>query len=363
MKKIVSVIVTFIILIALTACSSDTQENTDNSPNVVTPVVTPEDSQPQTPDAPLEPELPEHINPLTGLEVAADREFTRPYAIMLNNIMQAQPQYGISQANIIYEICAEGGITRMLAVYQDISDIGSIGSIRSARPYYVELALGLDAIYIHAGGSEQAYSDISSKGLTNYDGVRGSNEGNMFWRDSQRISTHGYEHSLFITGSHTAELIDGDSIRHEHEDGYNYEMNFAWQATPENGYTANKVEVEFSSYKTGTFDYDSQTRLYKASQYGGAHIDAENGEQVSASNLFVLYTDERVIDGEGRLSVAVIGSGSGKFFCGGKGVDILWSKEAGGQLKYTLEDGTPLTCERGSSYVCIISNGNNVTIS
>ena len=140
-------------------------------------------------------------------------------------------------------------------------------------------------------------------------------------------------------------------------------MDFAWDATPENGYTANKVDIEFSSYKTGTFDYDSENRLYKASQYGSAHIDAGNGEQVAVSNLFVLYTEQYVLDNEGRLSVSVIGNGSGKFFCGGKGIDILWSKEAGGQLKYTLEDGTPLTCERGRSYVCIISNGNSVTIS
>ena len=207
--------------------------------------------------------------------------------------------------DIVYEICAEGGITRMLAVYQDISDIGSIGSIRSARPYYVELALGLDAIYIHAGGSEQAYSDITNKGVTNFDGVRGSNEGNMFWRDNQRIYTHGYEHSLFITGSHTAELIDNANIRHEHEDDYQYEMDFAWDATPEDGYTANKVDIEFSSYKTGTFDYDSENRLYKASQYGSAHIDAGNGEQVAVSNLFVLYTEQYVLDNEGRLSVSV----------------------------------------------------------
>lgn len=50
---------------------------------------------------------------------------------------------------------AEGGITRMLAVYQSLEDVGSIGSIRSARPYYIELALGHDALYVHAGGSRR----------------------------------------------------------------------------------------------------------------------------------------------------------------------------------------------------------------
>lgn len=84
----------------------------------------------------------------------------RPVAIMLNNLKEALPQLGQSQADVIYEVPAEGGITRMLAVYQSLDGVGKIGSIRSARPYYLELALGHDAIYIHAGGSEDAYAKI-----------------------------------------------------------------------------------------------------------------------------------------------------------------------------------------------------------
>lgn len=78
--------------------------------------------------------------------------------------------------------------------------------------------------------------------------------------------------------------------------------------------------------------------------------------------MLVLYTDVSVLDEAGRLSVTVNGSGDGLFFCGGKAVEIQWSKEAGGQFYYSLEDGTPLTLERGRSYVCIISKGNQVTI-
>lgn len=69
---------------------------------------------------------------------------------------------GQSQADIIYECLAEGGITRMMGVYQSVEGVGMIGSVRSARPYYLELALGHDALYIHAGGSEDAYAKIRS---------------------------------------------------------------------------------------------------------------------------------------------------------------------------------------------------------
>ena len=84
------------------------------------------------------PDVPTGTNPLTGLPIEPEYEQRRPVAVMLNNLKKAQPQLGNSQADIIYEVPAEGGITRMLAVYQSLEDVGSIGSIRSARPYYIE---------------------------------------------------------------------------------------------------------------------------------------------------------------------------------------------------------------------------------
>lgn len=53
---------------------------------------------------------------------------------MLNNLKEALPQLGQSQADIIYECLAEGGITRMMGVYQSVEGVGMIGSVRSARP-------------------------------------------------------------------------------------------------------------------------------------------------------------------------------------------------------------------------------------
>ncbi|MGI5971464.1 MAG: DUF3048 domain-containing protein [Oscillospiraceae bacterium] len=306
---------------------------------------------------------PEHMNPLTGLEVDAGKVNARPVAVVMNNIKQAQPQYGISEADIIYEVCAEGGITRMLALYQNPDGVGSIGSVRSARPYFVEIALSHDAIFLHAGGSYQAYDYISINGATALDAITGGYEGSLFWRDRQRIYSHGYEHSMFTSGQNIASLFPKYNIRREHESGYSYEVQFEWEVGLEGGTQANTVMVEFSGYKTGKFVYDPDTRLYGAWQYGAEHIDAGNNRQVAASNLLVLFTEERVLDSEGRLAVTLTGTGSGKFFCGGKCVDITWSRPGiCDQFRYYLEDGSPVTFERGKTYVCIIQNGNSVDI-
>ena len=116
------------------------------------------------------------INPLTGEKVSEDKSDLRPYCVMINNHPDARPCVGLSQASIIYEALAEGGITRMMAVFNNVDGI-TVGSLRSARPYYISMAQAYDAIYIHAGGSEQAYSDIKSLGIDNIDGVRGARSG------------------------------------------------------------------------------------------------------------------------------------------------------------------------------------------
>jgi hypothetical protein len=283
---------------------------------------------------------------------------------MLNNIREALPQHGTAEADIIYETLAEGGITRMLAVYQDYQDIGRIGSIRSSRTYFLDLAQGLDAIYIHAGGSPQAYDAISSRGVSNIDGVRGNYE--IFYRDRDRVNGgYAYEHTLFTTGELLNKYLPEYNIRKEHQEGYSYSMLFSDQPEPLSGTAANTISVRFSSYKTGVFTYDESSKMYAVSQYGDIYTDGNTGEQVSVKNVLVLYAPVSRIpgDSEGRLSIDLVGSGGGLFACEGKYIPIVWTKDGyTSQFVYTLEDGTELSFGRGSSYICIIPEDESVDI-
>lgn len=164
--------------------------------------------------------------PLTGEPLSTKPENTRPFAVMINNIVYAQPQVGISNADIIYEIPAEGGITRMMAIFSHLYDVESVGSIRSLRPYYLSVALSYDAIVIHAGGSEQAYSDVRTYNADHLDGVRDGNTSSMFYRDASR-GQHGSEHTLFFHGANVEALVDQYKFRTEHESSYKTGLNFA----------------------------------------------------------------------------------------------------------------------------------------
>lgn len=353
-KRIAAMFLTLLMIFSLIGCGGDSgeQEQTEETPPPV------EEVEPEpVPEPEPEPVDPARVNPLTGEEMDGEYRNLRPVAVMFNNLKAAQPQLGVSQADIIYEIPAEGGITRMLGIYQSLEDVGNLGSIRSTRPYYLEAALGHDALLVHAGGSPDAYEKIPAWGVDNMDGVRGGSDSHIFWRDAQRKQTAGYEHSLLTSGENVLEYLAGGRYRTEHKDGYEYVQAFAEDGTPANGTTAENFKLYYTGYKTGVFDYDSESRLYMISQYGGAYTDGNSGEQVGVTNVLVLETDINVISGdkEGRLTVRMTGSGNGTYFCGGKSVPIQWSKaDRNSQFEYKLTDGTPLTLGQGTSYVCII---------
>ena len=126
---IVGVAVFFIIRNSPKKASEDTTaetEETTREPDVTEPAA--DNSEPQ------------YINPLTGLGTETDVSKLRPVSIMVNNIYQSLPQEGVSQADILYECLAEGGITRLMLISNDYEKLGQIGSVRSARDYYIDYA-------------------------------------------------------------------------------------------------------------------------------------------------------------------------------------------------------------------------------
>ncbi|MCI8594499.1 MAG: DUF3048 domain-containing protein [Oscillospiraceae bacterium] len=337
------------LLTLLSACGGDTAE---------TPTPTPTD----TADLPYDGTE----NPLTGLPMDEKWLDARPVAIMLNNLKGALPQQGNSDADIIYEVPAEGGITRMLAVYQSVEGLGIIGSIRSSRPYYLELALGHDALYIHAGGSEDAYAKIKSWGVDAFDCVRGGYEsrtpgGNMMWRDPERKANMAYEHTVVTTGEAILQYLP-EKVEKTHASGYQYGQTFVDDGTPAGGGSAVTLTVPFSNYKTGVFNYDEESGTYLVQEYGQDYIDGNTGEQVAVTNVLVLKTACNLTgDSLGHITVELDG-GEGYFACGGKIVPICWSKaDRNSPIVYTNEDGTPLALGRGKSYVNIVPLNSNIT--
>ena len=332
-------------------------------------------SEPESPSvsviAPVEPEPPPepvypYVNPLTGEGLYQDISGKRPIAVMFNNLKQALPQIGISKADVLYEVVAEGGITRIMGVYQDLEGAGDLGSIRSARDYYVNLVLGHDAIYIHAGGSPQAYDALGSWGVTHIDFVNGP-YGNMCWRDPDRRKTAGLEHSLLTSSEKVLEQMPS-RFTLEHKEGF--AVGWAFDKEPPAGekQQVSQLTVPFSKYKTGHFTYDSAQNRYLIEQHiDGAdepYVDGRTGEAVAVSNVLVLFTDVGVIKGDdkGRMSVRTTGEGEGLLLRDGRIYEITWRRDKRTDtFSFLNGSGQPVPLAIGPSYINIVSAKAEVT--
>ena len=350
MKKFVAFALLAAMLLALASCGqAPTTLPTPDAEAVPTPEPTPTPTPQPTPEP--------YINPLSGEQMDEDISAARPWAVMINNLQQALPQCGVSQAEILYEIPAEGGITRMMGVFTDISDVEKLGSMRSIRPYYAECAFSYDAIIVHAGGSEAAYSLLRETGWDHLDGVRETYAAAPFKRDPNRMQ-YGIEHSLFANGPKLIEAAEEKGFAFEHSGGeYDYGLSFSDNAAGQCSGEAAFAEIAFNSYKTTSFEYNEQEGLYYASQYGGPYMDDDYDVQLSFTNLIFLQTEVKIIDDYGRLSVATTGEGSGWFVNGGKYTEITWSRaDSNSPFRYYLPNGEELMLGVGHTFIGIMGD-------
>lgn len=319
-----------------------------------------EPTEPATePPEPTEPPVV-YRHPLTG-EVLETPYEGRVTAVVINNIEAALPHYGVSEADMFYELETESGITRCLALYSDVGQVGTIGPIRSSRTFFNSIAQAYDGIVVHCGGSvrgRNAYHDINGSKISGWEHVDATTaEEPYFFRDRDRYNYQGYnwEHTLFATGEGLEKALEKKAYNEPRE--LDTGLTFAEDAKL-GGFVANQVTVSFREGKTTGFTYNPETGLYEAEQYGETYVDAANGQQMSFKNVIVIYTPQRYsYDGEyTRSYYDLVGEGEAHIAMGGEIMRIRWSRaDLDSPFQYTLEDGTPVTLGVGKTYVAVTS--------
>lgn len=338
-----------VLALLLCGCSQANETAATTVPTEVTTQPTEVTTEPPTEPStqPTEP-APVDTNPLTG-EVLDEESDVRPIAIMINNHSLAAPQNGLGGADIVYEVLAEGSITRFMAIFTDLSDVDVIGPVRSLRPYYFRIAESYDAILISAGGSEEALS--LGADYNAYANALLGKYGNYFYRDSWRKSNKGYEHSLMTTGENVEKLAA--KFRTTQLEGMDYNLDFDDSTIP-SGDAAVKVTLKFYN-KSTVMTYHADTNLYTMYQHGADQKDPNTDEPVAFRNLIILEASTKTIDSYGRLSVQNTGSGDGYLVRDGVIIPIRWSRaDNDSQYSYTDLNGDPITLGVGKTYVGIV---------
>ena len=300
-----------------------------------------------------EPKIDYSKNPLTGLHnLTGNTAKNRPVAIMINNIREAQGvQTGVGSADIVYETEVEGGITRLLAVYQNIEAVGQIGSIRSARYPYIDLAMGNNAIYVHCGEDP----NYAKPHLRDTDHVSIS-ESNYGTRISNGLSS---EHTLYTFGDKIWKGLVNAGWKTENTKLADWQT-FAKEDAPVSfEMVAGTVGVPFSLSAKTNFVYDTATGSYIRKSGEIERLDYITKQNLQFKNVFVLLTSIVTYPDGVHRDVKLVG-GTGYYCVNGTYTEIKWSKgTASSPIVFTNTDGTPLTVNPGNSWVCIANTSTS----
>ena len=291
-------------------------------------------------------------NPLTG-QGGYDEALlkNRPVLISVENHPDARPQWGLTSSDIVWEMVAEGGITRMLLMYADASRIPEkVGPVRSARHYFVDIAEGFDAIFVHFGFSPYAKTQIANHGVNNINGLYD----NYFYRDKSRGVAS--EHTAYTTDEAIAEAIADKEYRTTLEEEYENPFKFNETDKKLSGGACNEIKVSFSSGYTYTLTYDTERNVYLSSLNGNKFVDSE-GTQQNFENVIICYTEiSSMGDSKGRVDFD-LSDGKGTYITNGTYESITWEKgESDDMMKFYNAEGEELSLNQGRTYIAIVDS-------
>ncbi len=346
MRKMKTTIALALAMVLLAGCSGKSNNNTPDPSKTPTTIATPVAETPAPTPNEVLPEGMAHSK-LTNELIPEDKANSRPYAIMLSNITVAAPQSGISQASILYECLVEGGITRFMGIFDNF-DADRIGSVRSARHYYVSIADEYDAIYVHYGQSKYTQDVLDKLGVENLSGLAGVGS-TVFYRDNNISAPHNAFASYDGIVKGTEKMKYNTAYRENMTSHY----EFYDTDTDITGTDATKVTVPFSKKYSPVFDYDATNKVYLRSQFGAPHVDATTKEQLKFKNILIQFVEENTMDEKGRQDMNLSNaSGKGYYITNGKCMNITWKKsEKEESMSYFDEAGNKLTVNTGKTYI------------
>lgn len=330
MKKFLILLVTAILCVSVVGCKKEKEATGEKDASAIEP-----------------PKPIVYYAPLTG-EVVKEEVSERAVAVMINNHTKARPQSGISQADMIYEILAEGDITRWLAIFQsNIPD--KIGPIRSAREYYIKIAAGYNAYYICHGQSPTAQALLDAGAVDSLNGM--NYDGTYFHRDNTRHAPHNSysskEDILAAAEKMNVRMKDYIEPNVYSEEGISTSESIVDMPSVKINYSGN------DNFKV-LYTYDAAKNGYVRSQGGQATIDRENDKTIVASNVFIVKADHNVVDSYGRRSIGLEKGGQGYLLQNGKMLEVDWVNENGRLVP--MKNGEVVPYIAGQTWINVVEN-------
>ncbi len=325
-------------------------------------VISSEPSESEIVEIESEPESVEEVIPpnsyrseLTNEWISDSLKDQRPVAIMVDNEKTALDHYGLSQADIVYEMMnstANGEITRFMAIVKDWENITRFGSIRSTRPTNFMIAPEYNAILIHDGGPFYIDPFLSNPWVDNLSG------------GFARIDNgKPREFTEYVTEGEIADRIESAGYDREYNEYYEgahwkFSNDLLDLSTEYNSTECTLIDLPFP-HNSSELEYDEESGTYLYYEYGMAHVDPENDDtQLAFTNVILQCADVNKFDDLGYMQFNLINeSGSGYYITGGQAIPITWEKGMDTEpTKYYNSDGEEITLNTGKTYIALVSS-------
>jgi hypothetical protein len=344
-KKVIALLLLICVVIIPVSCGKNTKDVNTN------PIDTVEGDKEDNKDNKPKP----YINPLTGLETTKETLERLPFAVMINNHSQARPQAALDQAEVVFEILAEGGITRLMALYLEKQPVLT-GPIRSARYYYAEKALEFNSIYVYAGASHEVVDDIEKLKVKSLSALKTGDK--MFFRRTDRQVA--YEHTLYANLEFARDLAQTKGF-----EGTSQNLQpfmYRGQSSPLEGSEAKSIEIQYHSNNLVSYQYVEKDGRYIRSINQKPHVDETSQNQIGTRNI-IIQTASTVITVNGTLEIDLVSSGKGKYISDGRVIDITWKKDARNTKTYFYAlDGKELAINPGNTWIQVVPQYVDVNI-
>lgn len=242
----------------------------------------------------------------------------RPMAVMLSGDTETRPLSGIGQADMVFEMqVVQGSITRFMAVYVCESP-ASIGSVRSSRDDFIPLALGLDAIYAHWGGSSFALDELKTGIADNIDAL--PNPFNAFYRKSGLEAPHNGFTSM------TRLFRAAEKLNYRIESEFSGYKHLLPAETKNHGNEKKILRIGYpGDFRVG-YEYSPEKNSYFRYRGGIGEIDNNTDKQVEVKNVVIMRAQSEWLADQYN-DVQVEGEGQAEYYINGQVSQGLWKKD------------------------------------
>ncbi len=264
-----------------------------------------------------------------------------PLAVMIDNHPDARPPSGLEDANLVYEAEVEGYYTRLMAVFASDDKIAKIGPIRSARPYFVDWADELGAVYGHCGGSPEALVDIEQKGLTDFNEFY---SGRYFWRSTDRVAPH----NIYTSSDNYQSFLTAENVATSTYASWQYKAD----SPISNPSSTDEISI---NYQVPEFRvkwvYDKTDNDYVRYYSDQPQLTADKN-LLAAKNVVIEIVPATVIDADLRLAMQDVGAGDATICLDGACQKGHWEKQSSAaRTKLTYLSGEEVKFNAGPTWV------------